>query len=259
MIKGLLKSFFLHLLIVGLFIYGSEIFKNNKRFEINEIPLDIIDISDQTITKTEKKIKEKAAKKKQQKDKGGFQPPKVKSKPKPPEFAKKDNVRKKKKEIIKDNKEEQKQKKRVDNILKSIEKIKSEKKKQVAKTEDLEEEKDLDENKKEKSINLGEKLTISEKDAIRRQFYKCWIVPAGAKNIKDYKVSVRLKLNEEGEVIYSKIINKSQINNTFFRTLAESAVRAVNHPDCKRLKVPKKKYETWKETILDFDPSVMIN
>ena len=129
MIKGLLKSFFLHLLIVGLFIYGSEIFKNNKRFEINEIPLDIIDISDQTITKTEKKIKEKAAKKKQQKNKGGFQPPKVKSKPKPPEFAKKDNVTKKKKEIIKDNKEEQKQKKRVDNILKSIEKIKSEKKK----------------------------------------------------------------------------------------------------------------------------------
>tara|TARA_B100001248_G_scaffold259399_2_gene245359 strand:- start:443 stop:1222 length:780 start_codon:yes stop_codon:yes gene_type:complete len=259
MIKGLLKSFFLHLLIVGLFIYGSEIFKNNKRFEINEIPLDIIDISDQTITKTEKKIKEKAAKKKQQKNQGGFQPPKVKSKPKPPEFAKKDNVTKKKKEIIKDNKEEQKQKKRVDNILKSIEKIKSEKKKQLAKTEDLEEEKDLDENKKEKSINLGEKLTISEKDAIRRQFYKCWIVPAGAKNIKDYKVSIRLKLNEEGEVIYSKIINNSQINNTFFRTLAESAVRAVNHPDCKRLKVPKKKYETWKETILDFDPSVMIN
>ena len=30
------------------------------------------------------------------------------------------------------------------------------------------------------------------------------------------------------------------MNNTFFRTLAESAVRAVNHPDCKRLKVPKK-------------------
>ena len=259
MIKGLLKSFFLHLLIVGLFIYGSEIFKNNKRFEIKEIPLDIIDISDQTITKTEKKIKEKAAKKKQQKNQGGFQPPKVKSKPKPPEFAKKDNVTKKKKEIIKDKKEEQKQKKRVDNILKSIEKIKSEKKKQLAKTEDLEEEKDLDENKKEKSINLGEKLTISEKDAIRRQFYRCWIVPAGAKNIKDYKVSIKLKLNEDGEVISSKIINNSKMNNTFFRTLAESAVRAVNHPDCKRLKVPKKKYETWKETILDFDPSVMIN
>ena len=54
-------------------------------------------------------------------------------------------------------------------------------------------------------------------------------------------------------------MNKENMKNTFFRTLAESALRAVNHPDCKKLKVPKKKYETWKETILDFDPSVMIN
>ena len=175
-------------------------------------------------------------------------------------LAKKENVTKKKKEKIKDDKEEQKQKKRVDNILKSIEKIKSEKNnKQVAKTDDLKPDKKLEENEKDKSVNLGEKLTISEKDAIRRQFYRCWIVPAGAKNIKDYKVSIKLKLNEDGEVINTKIINNSKMNNTFFRTLAESAVRAVNHPDCKRLKVPKKKYETWKETILDFDPSVMIN
>ena len=175
-------------------------------------------------------------------------------------LVEKDNATKKKKEKIKDDKEEQKQKKRVDNILKSIEKIKSEKNnKQVAKTDDLKPDKKLDENDKDKSVNLGEKLTISEKDAIRRQFYRCWIVPAGAKNIKDYKVSIKLKLNEDGEVINSKIINNSKMNNTFFRTLAESAVRAVNHPDCKRLKVPKKKYETWKETILDFDPSVMIN
>ena len=240
-------------------MYGAEIFKNNKRFEINEIPLDIVDISDKTVTKTEKKVQKKDIKKKEQQNKGGFQPPKVKSKPKPPEFVKKENVSKKKKEKIKDDKEEQKQKKRVDNILKSIEKIKSEKNNNVAKNDDLKSEKEIEENDKEKSINLGEKLTISEKDAIRRQFYRCWIVPAGAKNIKDYKVSIRLKLNEDGEVINSKIINNSKMNNSFFRTLAESAVRAVNHPDCKRLKVPKKKYETWKETILDFDPSVMIN
>ena len=110
-----------------------------------------------------------------------------------------------------------------------------------------------------KNIKLGEKLTISEKDAIRRQFYQCWIVPAGAKDIREYKVSILLRLNKDGEVINSRIMNKSNMNNTFFRTLAESAIRAVNHPDCKKLKVPAKKYDTWKETILDFDPSVMIN
>ena len=48
-------------------MYGAEIFKNNKKFEINEIPLDIVDISEQTITKTEKKKTRKSDKKKRTK------------------------------------------------------------------------------------------------------------------------------------------------------------------------------------------------
>ena len=142
-------------------------------------------------------------------------------------------------------------------ILKSIEKIKSDNKNLI------------DENKKDEELNeeeeeikqpsLGEKLTISEKDAIRRQFYRCWIVPAGAKNLKELVVSIRIRLNENGEVIFSKLINTKNNNNTFLRAASESAMRAVNHPECKKLKVPKKKYETWKEIILDFDPSLSLN
>tara|TARA_B100000900_G_C20449360_1_gene662477 strand:- start:63 stop:785 length:723 start_codon:yes stop_codon:yes gene_type:complete len=240
-------------------MYGAELFKQNKRFEINEIPLDIVDISEVTVNKVENKPKKQIQKKAKEKNKSGFQPPVVKSKPKPPEFdLKKKKTVKKKKINLKD--QEQKQKKRVDNILKSIEKIKSQRNNQNKNIkEDIEKIKEIKEDKEIKSVKLGEKLTISEKDAIRRQFYRCWIVPAGAKNIRDYKVSIKLKLNRDGEVINSQVINKSNLNNTFFRTLAESAIRAVNHPDCKKLKVPQKKYETWKETILDFDPSVMIN
>ncbi len=260
MVSGLFKSFFLHFLILGLFMYGAELFKQNKRFEINEIPLDIVDISEQTVNKIENNTKKKSPKKVNKKSQSGFQPPKVKSKPKPPEFKITEKKVERKKKKLEDEKKEQKQKKRVDNILKSIEKIKSEKNnKRNEKKKEIER---VDETKVEDDVNvakLGEKLTISEKDAIRRQFYRCWIVPAGAKNIQDYKVSIKLTLNKEGEVINSKILNKVKMNNSFFRTLAESAVRAVNHPDCKQLKVPKKKYETWKETILDFDPSVMIN
>ena len=48
-------------------------------------------------------------------------------------------------------------------------------------------------------------------------------------------------------------------NNKFFRAASESAMRAVNHPECKKLKVPKKKYDTWNEIILDFDPSQSLN
>ena len=92
-----------------------------------------------------------------------------------------------------------------------------------------------------KEVRLGEKLTISEKDAIRRQFYRCWIVPAGAKDLKELVVSIRIKLNEDGEVINAKLLTDNKLNNPFFRAASESAMRAVNHPECKKLQVPKKK------------------
>ena len=72
-------------------------------------------------------------------------------------------------------------------------------------------------------------------------------------------VSIKIKLNEDGEVIFSKLLTNNKSKNTFFRAASESAMRAINHPECKKLKVPKKKYETWKEIILDFDPSQSLN
>ncbi|MBD23221.1 MAG: hypothetical protein CL572_06130 [Alphaproteobacteria bacterium] len=258
MTKGLLKSMFLHTGILMMFVYGAEIFKKNKRFEIYEIPLDIVDISEKTVNKTQ--IKKKAISQKNKKQKETYSPPSPKSKPKPPEFAIKEKEKKTpvknkaKKKVVK--KEE---KQRLDSILKSIEKIKSQRK--VEKKIDQKNEDELVEDKEEdlKEISLGEKLTISEKDAIRRQFYRCWIVPAGAKNLKDLFVSIKIKLDRDGNVISSKLINDNRLNESFFRAAAESAIRAVNHPECKKLKVPEKKYKTWKEIILDFDPSQSIN
>ena len=246
MVTGLFKSSFLHLAIVLIFLYGAEIFKRNKRFEIVEIPLDIVEVSEKTVTK--KNIPK--AQQKPKKDQS-YTPPEVLSRPKNPEFAKKKKVTKKEKE---NQQEKLKEKSKAESILKSIEKIKSQTTKK-----DKEIKKDDKKISEDKVTNLGEKLTISEKDAIRRQFYSCWIVPAGAKNIKDYKVSIKLRLDTTGEVTSSNLTNSLKNADPFYRTLAESAVRAVNHPDCKKLKVPKRKYETWKEMILDFDPSLMIN
>ena len=144
----------------------------------------------------------------------------------------------------------------MDSILKSIEKIKKDSQNQIDEKKDDEKIEDKEETKE---LRLGEKLTISEKDAIRRQFYRCWIVPAGAKDLKDLIVSIKIKLNDEGEVINTKLLTDRKLNNPFFRAASESAIRAVNHPECKKLQVPKKKYETWKEIILDFDPSQSLN
>jgi hypothetical protein len=258
MTKGLLKSMFLHTGILMMFIYGAEIFKKNKRFEIYEIPLEVVDISEKTVNKTEAKKKDIAKKNKRQKE--TYSPPIPKSKPNPPDFTVKDDKKKPEEKSTKKKEVAQKQdKKRLDSILKSIEKIKSEEK--VKKQIDEKDDKELIEDKEEdlKEISLGEKLTISEKDAIRRQFYRCWIVPAGAKNLKDLFVSIKIKLDKEGNVIFSKLINDNRLNESFFRAAAESALRAVNHPECKKLKVPEKKYTTWKEIILNFDPSQSIN
>ena len=256
MTGGLLKSTFLHLGILLLFVYGAEIFKQNKRFEIYEIPLDIVDISEKTVNKTEVKKKISSQKKKNQKQ--TFSPPAPKSKPNPPEFTLKENNKVKTKKKEKKLEESQKNKNRLDSILKSIEKIKTQKKIET-KVEQEDDKKVVEEEKDTEEVSLGEKLTISEKDAIRRQFYRCWIVPAGAKNLKDLFVSVKIKLDKEGNVISSKLINNNRLNESFFRAAAESALRAVNHPECKKLKVPEKKYKTWKEIILDFDPSQSIN
>ncbi len=98
MTKGLLKSMFLHTGILMVFMYGAEIFKKNKRFEIYEIPLDIVDISEKTVNKTELK---KKVSKKNKKQIQAYYPPSPKTKPKPPEFALKE---KEKKSPVKNNK-----------------------------------------------------------------------------------------------------------------------------------------------------------
>ena len=261
MAKGILKSISLHFFILFFFLYGAELFKKNKRFEIFEIPLEVVDISDVTTNKLQNNENKKKSKVKSKKE--FFDPPTPKSKPTPPEFAiKEKDIKNKKKEIKKSEevKSTKNEKKRMESILKSIEKVKSENRQKIKKDdEDIKEEEIQEDEKEVKSLNLGEKLTISELDMIRKQFYDCWIVPAGAKNIKDLVVSIELKLDEDGNVVFSKLINDKNLKDSFFRAAAESAIRAVNHPDCKKLKVPKKKYDVWKSLILDFNPSIMFN
>ena len=91
---------------------------------------------------------------------------------------------------------------------------------------------------------------------MRRQFISCWNIPAGAKNIKNLKVTVEISLDREGNVISSKLLNTGRLSDPFFKAAAESALRAVKHPSCKKLKVPEKKYEIWKNITLNFDPSM---
>ena len=247
MFNSFIRSIVFHLVIVSILLILPNYINLSKKTVISEVPIEVVDISEKT--KIKKRQKKKTL---NQETNESFTAPKVVSKPKVPEFVEKvkENKTKKKKveEEVKENKKEKE--KRLSSILKSIDKLKEEKKKN-------DQEKPILEPIENDTLDLNEKLTISELDMIRRQFINCWNVPAGAKNIQNLQVLVKIKLDEDGNVIDSELIKTSSLNDSFYRAAAESAMRAVRHPSCKKLKVPVKKYKTWKNITLNFDPSML--
>ena len=109
-----------------------------------------------------------------------------------------------------------------------------------------------------KVARLGGSLTMSERDAVRRQIEPCWNVPAGARDAENLVVDIRLILNSDGTVITAELVDSTRASHdTFFRAAAESALRAVLNPKCSPLRLPPKKYEEWKNMVLSFNPRDM--
>ena len=109
--------------------------------------------------------------------------------------------------------------------------------------------------------SLGENLSISEIDAIRRQIERCWLVPAaiGAKNVEKMAVQVRMKLNPDGTLRESRIVDRFRMEtNPSYKAVAESALRAVRNPRCNKFTLPLQKYDVWKDMVLRFNPSEMV-
>ncbi len=237
MFFGFIKSIFFHISIVFSLFFLMNILNLNKKQIYTEIPIEIVEVSKETTLK--KSITKKVEEKKQT-----FVPPEPKSKPKPPEFPEQkiEKNKIKQKEEIKED--------RLASILKSIEKINKNKKKV-----DLENKKDEEKNIESKISS--EKVSISEKDLIRRQFASCWNPPSGSKNIDKLQVLIKLILDEQGNVLDAKLIGGGNMNDPFYRSAAERAMRAVRHPSCKKVRVPSKKYESWKNMTLNFDPIIM--
>lgn len=103
-------------------------------------------------------------------------------------------------------------------------------------------------------------LSISERDAIRSQFVKCWRMPAGAKDDYTLAVRIRVLMNQDGSVrevgLVPDQIGRYQSEN-FFRAAADAAIRAVHA--CSPLQnLPMDKYDSWKDMELNFDPQEML-
>jgi outer membrane biosynthesis protein TonB len=85
-------------------------------------------------------------------------------------------------------------------------------------------------------------LTMAETDGIRAAIEKNWNIPTGMANEETYVVMLRLHLTPDGVVSAIDVLDDS--NDPGFRTIAESAKRAilVTQGELGRLPIPKDKY-----------------
>ena len=105
---------------------------------------------------------------------------------------------------------------------------------------------------------IGDELSMSELDALKRQFRECWTVPNGMKEAKDLVVELKVSLNPDATVREAAIVDLTRYHRDHqFKTAADAARRAVLNPKCNPLKIPLSKYEALKAFVFKFDPREM--
>lgn len=103
--------------------------------------------------------------------------------------------------------------------------------------------------------NISSILNSSELDAVRAQVMGCWLEPTGLREGDPMVVEIRVEVNEDRTVRSAKVVDTARMRtDSFYRTLAESAVRAMYNPRCSPLKLPPDKYSTWRSITFRFSP-----
>jgi len=104
--------------------------------------------------------------------------------------------------------------------------------------------------------NSDDRISANELDWLRQRIGRCWNVPAGARNAQNLIVKIRIQMDPLGNVMgQPRIINNS--NHPVFDAAARSALAAVI--GCQPYdRLPAEKYSSWKDMIINFDPSLML-
>ena len=93
-----------------------------------------------------------------------------------------------------------------------------------------------------------------------QQLSSCWIAPAGAVIERGMlvKISAKIKQNRTIRENSVRIVDTNiPKTNSFYRPITESAMRTLLNPECIPLKLPKDKYNLWKNLTITFDYSIM--
>jgi hypothetical protein len=101
----------------------------------------------------------------------------------------------------------------------------------------------------------AERLSQSEMDVLRGAIERCWSVPAGLAGAEDMRVTIRMRLTQQGQIDGDPQVDATGGETAARRAFAGSARRAVLK--CQPYNLPAEKYDTWAEVVVNFDPSQM--
>ena len=102
---------------------------------------------------------------------------------------------------------------------------------------------------------LAPTLTSSEMDGVRQQIERCWSFVGGGKEVQNIVVEIRVQMNPDATVREARILDTGRgQSDPIFRSVAESARRAILNPECSPLRLPRDKYDLWKSFTFIFSP-----
>ncbi len=285
---GLIISMVFHSALLAFALFSLTTAKALKPNEVKSIPMEIVDISELTklkaglkkapekkeLKKKDKKpiAKEIKVKKKKKKPapKRAVQPTAEKQEPLPPkkpEVVKK-KVKPVKKKVAKKPKPKPKKKAKPKPKPKIVKKKRKKKKFNEDKIAALLNKvpdsgptasklPDLPGAKKVKGNPRGKhlKMSINEIDAFLRRVSQCWNPPVGGLGAEELSVKLRIRLNKDGTLKgQPRVLNRG--SSSFHRAAADSAALAVWQ--WQPYNLPAKKYNTWQDMILNFNPRDML-
>ncbi|MFA5592038.1 MAG: energy transducer TonB [Micavibrio sp.] len=106
---------------------------------------------------------------------------------------------------------------------------------------------------------FADTLTMNELDALRHQLSQCWSIQAGARYAENLVVEVRILVAADRRVTSATIVDQWRYGqDSYFRAAADSAIRAINSPQCAVLNLNPEKYHLWKDIVVTFDPREML-
>ena len=105
-------------------------------------------------------------------------------------------------------------------------------------------------------IGHDDSISASELDWFRQKVGQCWNVPAGARDAQNLIVKIRIKMDPLGNVMGQPRIENTS-NHPVFEAASRSAIAAV--VGCQPYEMfSAEKYNSWKEILINFDPSLML-